>query len=422
MSRVKSLIFVLISLFSAAQAWGQAARSPFTSAGIGEPYGNALINTQGMAGVGVSQPQYWYMNNQNPALLIYNTYTVFQAGILAESRTIRQDTASEKSVGGNLNYLVTAFPVKYNRWTTGVGLMPYSTVKYKISYLGDIRNSTDSIQVIEEGSGGLSQLYWSNGIRLFKGLAVGLKAAYIFGSTKNKYSNRLVRFDQPLAYTSTVEDKLYVQDLSFTAGVAYTMDSLFSRKRYRLSFGATTAFGTNLNSRLRSELYRSTNNVNSVDADTLFSLRGQTYVPPAFTGGISLSRGTKWSIGAEMSYQDWTSFKSINQDVETLGKSMRFAVGGELTPDLLSEKFLKRLIYRAGVSYEQYPYKANNKSVNDLGINFGLSVPAGRSSLDLAFRYGTRGSLTDNGLQEDYFKIFFGITFNDQWFIKRRFE
>lgn len=422
MSRVKSLIFVLISLFLVAEAWGQAARSPFTSAGIGEPYGSALINTQGMAGVGVSQPQYWYMNNQNPALLIYNTYTVFQAGILAENRTIRQDTASEKSVGGNMNYLVTAFPVKFNRWTTGVGLMPYSTVKYKIAYLGDIINSTDSIQVVEEGSGGLSQLYWSNGVRLYKGLAIGLKAAYIFGSTKNTYSNQLFRTSQPINYVSTVEDKMYVQDLAFTGGVSYTLDSLFSRKRYRLSFGATTTFGTNLKSRLRSELYRSTSAGGSVDSDTLFTVRGQTYVPPAFTGGISLSRGTKWSIGTEVSYQDWTSFKSINQEVETLGKSMRFALGGEITPDQLSEKFLKRLIYRAGVSFEQYPYKANNKSVNDLGINFGLSVPAGRSSLDLAFRYGTRGSLSDNGLQEDYFKIFFGLTFNDQWFIKRRFE
>ena len=80
------------------------------------------------------------------------------------------------------------------------------------------------------------------------------------------------------------------------------------------------------------------------------------------------------------------------------------------------------MVYRAGLSFEQYPYKANNNTVNDLGINFGFSLPAGRSSVDMAFRYGKRGTLSDNGLQENYFKIFFGVTFNDQWFIKRRFE
>jgi hypothetical protein len=422
MSRVKSLIFVLISLFSVAEVWGQAARSPFTSVGIGEPYGNALINTQGMAGVGVSQPQYFYMNNQNPALLVYNSLTVFQAGLIAESRTIRQDSASERSVGGNMNYLVTAFPVKYNRWSTGLGLMPYSTVKYKIAYIGDIVNSSDSTEVVEEGSGGLTQLYWSNGVRLHKGLAIGLKMAYIFGSTENRYSNKLVQSNQPVNYTSTVADRLYVQDLSLTGGISYSIDSLFARQRYRLSFGATTTFGTNLKSRLRSEMYRSISTNAPFDKDTLFSVEGQTYVPPAFTGGISLSRGTKWSIGTEFSYQDWSTFKSITQDVSTLGTSMRFALGGELTPDQLSEKLLKRMIYRAGFSFEQYPYKANSKTVNDLGINFGFSLPAGRSSLDMAFRYGKRGSLSDNGLQENYFKIFFGITFNDQWFIRRRFD
>ncbi len=422
MSRVKSLFFVVLSLFSIAEVWGQAARSPFTTVGIGEPYGSALINTQGMAGVGVSQPQYFHMNNQNPALLIYNTYTVFQAGILAESRTIRQDTSSEKSVGGNMNYLATAFPVKYGRWSTGIGLMPYTTVKYKIAYIGQVLNSTDSTEVIEEGSGGLTQLYWSNGVRIYKGLAVGLKAAYIFGSTKNSYTNRLIRASQPATYSSTVEDKLYVQDLSLTAGISYSIDSLFARKRYRMSFGATTNFGTDLNSRMRSELYRSTTSTGSLDGDTLFTVKGKTHIPPAYTAGISLSRGTKWSIGTEFSYQDWSSFRTINQDSETLGKSTRFAFGGEITPDQVSEKFIKRIIYRAGVSFEQYPYKANNKTVNDLGINFGFSLPAGRSSVDMAFRYGKRGNRSDNGLEENYFKIFFGITFNDTWFIKRRFE
>jgi hypothetical protein len=200
------------------------------------------------------------------------------------------------------------------------------------------------------------------------------------------------------------------------------MDSIFAQQKYRLSFGATTTLGTNLKSRLRSELYRSTATGGSIDQDTLLTVGGQTYIPAAFTGGISLSRGTRWSIGTEVSYQDWSKFKSINQETETLGTSWRVAFGGEITPDQVSENILKRMVYRAGVSMEQYPYTLNNNPVKDLGINFGFSLPAGRSSVDMAFRYGKRGTLSDNGLQENYFKVFFGLTFNDQWFIKRRFE
>jgi hypothetical protein len=94
-----------------------------------------------------------------------------------------------------------------------------------------------------------------------------------------------------------------------------------------------------------------------------------------------------------------------------------------MTPDpFATENYLKVWTYRLGVSMEQAPFLANGKPVKDLGINFGFSLPAGRSSLDFAFKYGKRGNKSDNLLEENYFKIYFGITFNDQWFIKRKFD
>ena len=122
MSIIHKYIFAFLCLLLALEGFGQAARSPYTSFGVGEPYGNALINNQGMAGVGVSQPQFWHINAQNPAMLVYNSiYTVFQAGIIAERRNISGDTLSETSQGGNMNYLVTAFPIKPSKWTTSLG-------------------------------------------------------------------------------------------------------------------------------------------------------------------------------------------------------------------------------------------------------------------------------------------------------------
>jgi hypothetical protein len=74
------------------------------------------------------------------------------------------------------------------------------------------------------------------------------------------------------------------------------------------------------------------------------------------------------------------------------------------------------------LSYEQLPFFANGNKVNDFGINFGLSLPTGRSSIDLAFKTGSRGTTADNKLKENYFKVFVGLTLNDQWFVKRKFD
>jgi hypothetical protein len=425
MSVIHKYLFFFISLLLTAEASGQAARSPYTSFGIGEPYGNALINHQGMAGVGVSQPQFYFINNQNPALLVYNSYySSFQAGIIAERRNIRADTLSETSQGGNMNYLVAAFPVKPGKWSTAIGLMPYTSVNYKLQYTDDVIGSAEEVQVVEEGSGGLTQFYWSNGVRLAKTLAVGLKASYIFSSIVNTYKNELINVPQPVNYLAAVEEKSYVRDFTFGTGISFSKDSILSKQRYRFSIGAVYNFAADLNTRKTDKLYRTNDIGDTTDVSVLpSSMTGFYSIPSSLTVGISLSRGLIWNIGTEFSYQDWSTFKMVNGENGGLEKSWRVALGGEITPDqFASENYLKRVTYRAGLSMEQNPFLANGNPVKDIGINFGLSLPAGRSSLDLGFKYGQRGNKSENILEERYLKIFFGITFNDQWFIKRKFD
>ena len=426
MSIFRKYVFIILGLLLAVEASGQAARTPFTSFGIGEPYGNALINQQGMAGVGVSQPQFWFINNQNPALLVYNSInTSFQAGLITERRSISGDTLSETSQGGNMNYLVTAFPIKPGKWTTSVGLMPYTAVNYRLQYTDNIAGSSEEVSVLEEGDGGLTQLYWSNGVRLTKDIAVGLKASYIFSSIVNTYKNQLINSTQPVNYMAAIEEKSYVRDFMFGTGISFSKDSLFSRQRYRLSFGATYDFATELNARKTDRIFR-TNAVGDTTNVTVLpsSGNGSYSIPSAITVGLSLSRGQRWSVGTEFSYQDWSTFKNISGLENRLQTSWRAAVGAEVIPDPFdTENYLKRMTYRAGLSMEENPFLANNNPVRDIGINFGFTLPAGRyNSVDLAFKYGKRGDKSENILQENYFKIYFGITFNDQWFIKRRFD
>src|SRR5262245_38976606 len=120
------LLFSITFIFICSLAQGQAARSPFSSYGLGDTFGTALTNSQGMGGVGVSNPEYWYINNQNPALLVFNRLTTFQAGIIGEQRSQNSDELSERSGSGNLNYLVMSVPVKMTKWSASFGLMPYT--------------------------------------------------------------------------------------------------------------------------------------------------------------------------------------------------------------------------------------------------------------------------------------------------------
>jgi hypothetical protein len=418
MSVVKKFLVLCLVIVASAKVWGQAS-SPFTTFGIGEPYGNALIHNQGMGGTGVSQPQFWYLNNQNPALLVFNTLTVFEAGLLAENRTLRGDgSAKEKHSGGNMSYLATAFPVKLNRWTTAIGLMPYTNVKFNFVETRSINDLP--YQQSSMGSGGLSQLYWSNGVRLTPDISIGLKSSYVFGAIEYTTSNLLNKSDQ-VPLRPNVTNKITGKDFNFGVGFSFSKDSLWG-KNYRLSFGAMYELPNDLNAKRQDFAYTTNAAGDTLSKDNISHTYNKIKIPSSITVGVSIARGLKWSASTEFSYQDWSTFEDIAETGGTQNVSWRAALGGEITPDAFASNYLKRLTYRIGGSIEQLPFSMDGKTVKDRGVTFGLSLPAGRSNLNLAVKYGKRGDKAQNLFEENYVRVFFGITFNDQWFIKRKFD
>lgn len=434
MSIINRLLTVIFFLFFFNVAFSQTTRSPFTTLGIGETWTNALANNQGMAGVGAAQPQYWYAATINPALLVYNNQVMFDVGIQGETKKIKSSGLTEKTKGGNLNYLVVAFPLmrskkdaRYTAWTSSLGLSPFTSVRYNSQYVDNIENSTQTVDVIEKGSGGISQLSWGHGVRINNDLALGLKATYFFGSILNTYQNRLTTSDAQNLYAA-IDQKYFVKDFGFTGGLSWSRDSLFSRQKYRLSFGLVYDFGTDLKTKRRDVLYRANNSGQRSEQDTLSTTKGYLTIPSSVTFGAALSRGN-WNVGVDISMRDWSQFKAFEaEDEESYGKSFRYALGGEITPNGFSENFFKRMTYRIGASFEQTPYlvstDAGTNSVKDLGVNAGVSIATGRwSSIDLGFRYGKRGSIDTTVFEEQYYRFYFGVSFNDkEWFIKRKFD
>ncbi|MBL7871979.1 MAG: hypothetical protein JNM78_10235 [Cyclobacteriaceae bacterium] len=412
-----------LSLLFFLEARGQVAKSPFSYVGIGEYYGSALAHNQGMAGVGVSNPQYYYLNNMNPALLVFNRATVFEAGLIGERRTVKGNGASETNSNGNLNYLIMGFPVLYNKWSTSIGLAPYSAVNYRLNYIDNIEGSTSTVNVTEIGSGGINQLFWSNGVSLHKNLSIGAKATYLFSSIVSEYSNALSQSSQPIAYSPTLYERTYVKDFNFSVGVSYHKDSVF-RKNYNFNVGLVYDFKSELNTQYLMRVERRSLS-GIVDSTTLVNNQpGTITLPQAISGGISFGKGVKWTTGIDYTYLDYSQFRDNKGSSQGATPGWRLAWGAEFTPDPSAlGSYLKRMTYRTGISYDKFPYLINGMPVKDFGINFGFSLPAGRfSSLDFALKVGKRGNLKDNTIEENYFKIYFGVTFNDQWFIRRRFD
>ena len=269
-----ALVVLTYNLVSA-----QAVKSPFSSFGIGDIYGNSLVHNQGMGGVGYSQPQFLFLNNQNPALLPYNLFTVFQAGVVTEEVRLTDGTVSGKARAGNLNYLAIAFPLKFGKAATSLGIKPYSRVNYSFSYEEQVENSSETFTAQEEGTGGLSELYWNNGFKINQYFNIGISTSYIFGNIVKSYDGFAKAPDQALGFRVGLKDDTFYKGFSAALGLSFTLDSL-GKKNNRFNVGAVCKLKSNLNSDLTTDLYM----MNAITGDTVFtdrqrSLNASTNLP-----------------------------------------------------------------------------------------------------------------------------------------------
>ncbi|HBK83209.1 MAG TPA: hypothetical protein DDZ41_06370, partial [Flavobacterium sp.] len=78
----------------------------------------------------------------------------------------------------------------------------------------------------------------------------------------------------------------------------------------------------------------------------------------------------------------------------------------------------------AGFRYQNTGIILNSKPINDYGITFGLGLPVGGkfSSLNFGFEYGKRGTAKNNLIEDNYFGINIGLSLNDLWFEKRKYD
>jgi hypothetical protein len=409
--------FVYLAGFS------QSTRSPFSAFGLGEPYGSALINNHGMAGLGVSNPSYWYINNQNPAMLVFNRFATFHAGMVMEQRTATNGAVTETNGNGNLNYFVLGMPIKAGKMSTSVGLMPFTYKNYLLSYDAAVGGTGTPYRVREQGSGGISQLYWANGFAVTKDFSVGLRANYLFSSLESRFTNE-VMLPGVVPFAPQILERYHFSDFSFQAGLSYRKDSVFN-SRNRINFGLVYGLQSDINTRFFKTFRRTQAGIAAPQVDTLVNnVRGRTTLPSFIQAGVSFGRTERWLIGVDFHYSDYGQFRNFAGNSEGGQPNWRWVVGGEVTPDPASlSNYLKRITYRSGISVEQYPFLINGNTLRDFGINFGLSLPVSRiSTLDLALRVGRRGDIQNTAIEENYIKFYFGATFNDQWFIKRRFD
>jgi len=239
-------------------------------------------------------------------------------------------------------------------------------------------------------------------------ISVGVKFSYLFGDiTHNTISTNTLCSSYSTSKTETYRAYGFLYDFglqyykplgkfkSLTVGAIYSPKIRFGVKYMQGEVGSDPSYVTN---------------------DSVFEM------PASYGLGFTYSRLSRFTVGADVLYQNWAAAKFGDQTNQFYNR-FKINLGGEYIPIFTSNNLLNRLRYRAGLYYGNSYLKVMDSKNKEYGVNLGLGIPMTdrRSFLNLALEYSlVRPDYSP--LSERYFKVSLSYTFNELWFFKQRVQ
>ncbi|WP_299260389.1 hypothetical protein [uncultured Aquimarina sp.] len=413
---IKKILVVILVIVTSVSYAQEGTSSPYSFFGIGLQKFKGTVENRSMGGLGILADSV-HLNLQNPASYGELALTTYTLGANYNGLNL-DNAAGDDSYKDNasLDYLAIGIPA--GKFGFGFGVIPVSSVGYQTNSF-----NSDGSENQFFGTGGLNRVFVAAGFKVNENLSIGLDINYNFGNIENKSIKRT-----DFEFESRRIDNSDLSGISLSFGIAY--NTMISEKlKLTTSLVSTPSF--NLNSENSIELATVTilpNGAEIVNNRTEENTEDQKLdLPAELKVGAGIGEPKKWFIGAEYIYLNANSFenRSFAADNAVFENASKVKLGGYYIPKYNSlTSYLNRIVYRAGVRYEETGLNINGQAIDEFGISFGVGLPVGRlfSNANIGFEFGTRGT-TDAGLvKEEFFNISLGLSLNDRWFRKVKFN
>ncbi|WP_310559253.1 hypothetical protein [Flavobacterium sp.] len=406
---------LLLSLVMFSQ---EGTSSPYSFYGIGEARFNGNVESRSMGGIAMI-PDSTRINFQNPAGYGNLKWTNFTVAGSTSSTKQKSGTSSGTAKRTTLDYLALAVPL--GKFGAGFGLIPYSSVGYKIENIYE-DGSQNSKRF--NGWGGMNRVFLGAGYRILPNLSIGATGYYNFG----KIHTNSVEF---IPYVPIGSRELNVTDLTglnLNFGLMYQYKlkdkiMLFSS----LTYTPKSILVSNNDRTISTVTINSDFDYSDVDSYDTVTTKTDLQLPQKWALGLGFGDAKKWVFGAEIALQDIGKlYNTYNtSDNVTYSKYQRYGFGGYFTPSTKPfASYFKRITYRGGFVYEKTGLIVNSTPINDVGMTLGLGLPitGSLSNFNVGLEFGKKGTTTNNLVQENYFILNLGFSLNDKWFVKNKYR
>ena len=437
---IKRLVVICIAIISSSAFAQDGSASPYSFYGIGSLKFKGTVENRSMGGLGVYLDSI-HINLRNPAAYVgkniegypFDNETrpvKFAVAGSTSDVTLKSNSGDAETNSTTFDYLALSVPI--GKFGFGFGLMPFTSVGYK---LDDVNDDGDFINRFE-GDGGINKVFAGFGYKISDKLSAGVDINYNFGNIQNsaiafaytpegdlvQYQTREdnrsdlsgLNLNFGLSYKTMISDKL---ELSTT--MTYTPQSKLSSTNER-SF-STIVINTENNA-------QGTINTSEVDLDAQNLRNTKLTLPSRLSFGAGLGKPKSWFVGAEYTTQNTSDFSNpiFNNSISSFENASQIALGGFYIPNYNAfSGYFKRVVYRAGINFANSGLVIKDESIKEFGISFGLGLPVGNRSLfsnaNFGFEIGQRGTTDKNLIQENFVNFNVSLSLNDLWFKQKKY-
>lgn len=401
---MKKTIFIILSICIILTATHYAVSgSILSSHGLGLHFHHPNVRSQGMGNLSIANLSPYEIPRINPAALFINTGTRFSVYYYFENNNYRDsENGSAQSQYSNFDGFNLIIPLG-SGFGLAIGLNPLTRMDYKFSFQESLEKNpyTKSVQ----GDGGLNSFdfsfYWS--IKTY--FSLGLKGEYIFGTLNESW--RVIYDDKETFFPSSDYFTTKNSGFNYTAG-------LIIRPLSSLTLGAIFSPKVNLSN---------TTEISYIFSDSTDKFDGSITYPGFWGIGISYIYKTKGMIGFDYLVRDWESMLINGNRPDNIRNPEKLSFGCEIYRSRkIQTSFFKKINYRFG--YCSKPHfsldpEGNTISEHWFSLGFGFPLKSLLSEVNLSLAFGKRGSIVENGISENLFRIGVAITAGEKWFLRR---
>lgn len=437
--RIHTLTLTLLISSLPVCMFGQSStNSPYSMYGLGILGEQAGGQSRGMNGVGIAMRDGKHVNPLNPASYsaVDSLTFIFDAGLSLQTTTFKENGQSKRANSADFEYALASFRAM-RHVGIAIGLVPYSNIGYSFTGTESVPNfeaypyqdQTLTRTTTYNGSGGLHELFLGAAWQPLAGFSIGANVSYLWGdltrSTNTTFTDAYVRTTMR-SYEATVNT------VRLRFGASYTLP--LDKKR-NLTLGLTFAPGLNLG--CDATCRNIAVNAGAAVSDTTTYTASDAYEIPAELGiGLAYRHTTRLILALDYTHQAWASAAypvytpqaggAYTVRTDQYSSRDKINAGAEYCHNTAGRSFFDRLRIRAGIGYTTpYIKVAGADGPREWSATLGFGIPIvnaynNRSTLNVSAKWCNLKAT--NMLTENTFLFTVGLTFNERWFAKWKFE